>query len=316
MRCPARLLLAALVGTSIACRPEVDDDASRVSGASILAVRAEPAEARANETVHLTALYTDGTTGVADASLAWSFCSERRPLAEPSPVDPECLSGVAIHAIGTGARVPATVPREACRVFGPDRPLARPGEPAGRPVDPDDTGGFYQRGVVGGSGAAFALFDVRLRCALPSATQDVALDFERRYRSNENPTIAGIARVRENAEEPILDNVELRASPGETVRLRVAWPECAEGPCGGAEHYVSYDVGSRSIAPRRESMMVTWRATRGRLAFPRTGRGETEQITATENDFVAPAAGRATVFIVLRDARGGTAFRSVSVRVE
>jgi len=296
-----------------ACRPEIDDDASRVEGPRILAVRAEPAEARVNEKVVLTALYTDGSKAVADAPLGWSFCNARKALAEPDPIDPGCLSGSAARALGAGGSVPTTVPRDACRAFGPDRPLGKPGEPAGRPADPDSTGGFFQPGVVGGAGASPALFEVRVRCTLPSVPQQVSLDFEQRYRANANPEIAAVARVSGATVEAVGDD-GLRAARGETIRLRVSWPDCVgDAPCGGAERYVSYDPSTRALVDRRESIAVSWLTTSGSFVAPRTGRSETDTTTSVENDWVAAGAG--SIFIVVRDARGGVTFRTIPVQI-
>jgi hypothetical protein len=313
--------LAAATIALVACRPELDDDASRVDGPRVLAVRAEPAEARPNEQVTLTALYTDGTRAIVDAppvSLAWSFCTARRPLAEPGPIDPACLSGAAARPIGNGsARVVTTVPRDACRAFGPDRPLAKAGEPAGRPADPDGTGGFFQPGLVGGGGASPSQFELRIRCTLPSVTQQVALEFEQRYGVNTNPELALVARVRGDLVEPLADGVELHAAPGERIRLRVGWPDCPDATaCGGAERYVSYDVDARRLVDRRESLAVSWLTSAGTFVAPRTGRGEGDLATTSENEWIAPEATKdGTLFIVLRDARGGAAFRTLPVHV-
>lgn len=203
-------------------------------------------------------------------------------------------------------------------MFGPDRPLGKPGEPAGRPADPDGTGGFFQPGLVGGGGAKATLFEVRLRCALPSATQSVSLEFEHRYRPNANPTIARVEHLQGEVSSVIAEDGDLRLRPGESARLRVWWPDCGEdAPCGGAERYVSYDAEARALVDRRESMTVSWLTTRGQLASPRSGRGDAEQATSADNDLTAPAeVGEATLFIVLRDARAGFPFRSIGVRVQ
>ena len=301
-----------------ACRPEIDDDASRVEGPRIVAVRTDPAEGRPGEAVTLTALFTDGASAVVDAPLVWSFCSTRRALAETAPIDPACLSGAAVRTIpGASARVAAEMPRDACRIFGPDLPLGKPGEPSGRPADPDGTGGYFQPGLVGGAGARPALFDVRVRCTLSSVTQQVSLDFEARYRANANPEIDRLARIRGDEVEPIAEGAPLDVTAGETARLQVGWPDCSgDAPCGGAEHYVAYDVSTRALVDRREAIAVSWLTTSGTFSAPRTGRSEADLATSSESDFTAPSTpGAGTIFVVVRDARGGTAFRSIPVRV-
>lgn len=305
-----------LVGLAlfVGCRPEIEDDASRVEGPRILAVRAEPAEARPNEKVTLTALYTDGAAAVAGAPLGWSFCVARKPLAEPGSVDPGCLAGESAVVLGGGSSVVASLAADACRAFGPDRPIAKAGEPAGRPADPDATGGFFQPGLVRGGGASTTLFEVRLRCALPSAPQTISRAFEQRYVANTNPEIATVERVRAGAVETV--GAELRVGAREEVRVRVSWPACAAAPCGGAEPYVSYDSAGRGLVDRREALVVSWLTSAGTWLSPRTGRSENDPVTSTESTFVAPASGTGTLFFVLRDARGGVAYRTVPFVVQ
>lgn len=300
----------------VGCRPDIDDDASRIDRARVLAVRSDPPEAKPNEKVSLTALYTDGSRVVTNAPLGWSFCNARRALAEPGPIDPGCLAGTTATRIGGGGAVPATLSRDACRAFGPDRPFAKPGEPAGRPADPDPTGGFFQPGIVVGAGIDPAKFEVRVRCSLPSVPPEVSLAFEQRYRTNTNPEIAAVVRIGPNGDAPIGD--ELRASPGESIRLRVSWPHCTSAaPCGGAEPYVSFDPASRKLVDRREALVVSWLTTAGTFVAPRTGRDEPDFETSTDDTFVAPnEAATGTIFVVLRDARGGVGFRAITLRVD
>jgi len=292
-----RVLLTLLVVVA-GCRPELEDDAAVVSSPRVLAVRSEPAEAKPNEKVSLVALYTDGSR-VASVPLGWSFCAARRALSEPGPIDPACLEGTANIAIASPAA--ATIPRDACRAFGPDRPLAKPGEPSGRPSDPDATGGFYQVGVVAGSAARPVMFETRIRCALPSVTQDVAAAYEQRYRANQNPEIARIVA----REDHLVDVAAagLNAAPGERVRVRVEWPETS------AELFTVFDQETRALVDRRESLTVSWLASGGvSIPIARTATGE--------NDITMPsAAGEATLFVVLRDSRGGVAFKDVRVTI-
>lgn len=319
----ARVALAALavVVPGLGCQPSFDDDPSRVEGARILAVRADPPEVRPGEAVSLSALATDGRT-VQVTPLDWSLCNARRALTEPSPVDPACLPGSAARtAVGRGEIVRATVPREACRTFGPDRPLGKPGEPAGRAADPDGTGGFYQPGFAGVAGVpdvAEVGFGVRIRCGLPSATQDVVAELERTYRNNMNPSIASVTRS--DAPELALNaTTPLRVARGATARLRVAWPACPDpaAACAGAERFLAYDPTTRRLVPRREALQVAWLSTSGSFDTPRTGRDEADEATASDNAFVAatdPSEG--AIFVVLRDARGGVDFRTIPVVVE
>lgn len=297
-----------------ACKPSLDDDRSRVDRPRILAVQSEPAEAKPGEVVVLRALYTDGAHELDVAPLAWGFCATRPALAEPTALSEACLSNAegGRRSIGSGISVSATVPADVCRLFGPDPPLGKPGESAGRPADPDATGGYYQPGIVGGQDLDDASFDVRVRCGLPGATQAVVAELERRYRPNVNPKFA---TVRAN-DETIADDANVTVAPGASLRVRAEWPACGEDTCDGAENYVVFDTAARVLVPRREAMRVAWLATAGHFDAGSTGREESDLATDTDNVWTAPAeSGDVTLWLVLRDSRGGVSFRAIRVRV-
>jgi hypothetical protein len=315
-------LTLTLTLASAACRPSLDDDLSHVDGPRILAVEMVPAEARPGETVRMRALYTDGTSSMADAPLAWSFCVARRAPAEPTSLSAACLEGAegALVSLGVAPVVQGSVPADACRQFGPDRPLGKPGEPAGRAADPDPTGGYYQPGIVRAQGASDAIFELRLRCGLAGATQEAVAEFERSYRVNTNPSVSEVVVTRSDRAEGVEDGAEIVVAPGETIGVRAGWPACTgDAPCGGSERYPAFDVGARALVPRRESMTVSWLATRGRFADARSGRDEQDEGRDVATTWTAPpvgtgAAAPAVVWIVVRDARGGTGMRSFRVR--
>ena len=73
---------------------------------------------------------------------------------------------------------------------------------------------------------------------------------------------------------------------------------------------------SQTVAPRRESMRVSWFSTAGTFDADRTGRTEAETETRTANGWLAPPApGPATIWIVLRDSRGGVDFATYPVTI-
>lgn len=310
------LLLAA------ACKPTLEEDLSRVDRPRILAVQAEPPEAKPGEAVTLRAVYTDGTS-VTAAPLDWSFCVVRRALAEPTSLSGACLSAAegALVGLGSAPEVRGIVPADSCRLFGPDRPLGKPGEPAGRAADPDVTGGYYQPGIVRAPGTEDTSFEVRIRCGLAGATQAEVATFERTYLSNTNPVVSDVLIARGERAVPVADGAEIVAAPGEVLRVVASWPACAPGvACGGAERYPSFDTSARTLVDRRESIRVSWLATQGRLADTRSGRAEDDEATSVETTWTAPPSPRpddmpAVVWLVIRDARGGTGVRSFRVRV-
>jgi hypothetical protein len=305
-----------------ACHPSLDSDLSHVDGPRILAVQSEPPEAKPGEPVTMRALYTDGTTSAPTTPLTWSFCIARRALAEPTALSAACIAGAegALVPLGVAPEARGTVPADACRLFGPDRPLGKPGEPAGRAADPDGTGGYYQPGIARAPGADAAVFEVRVRCGIAGAAQADVAAFERTYRPNTNPVVSEVVVTRGDRVEPVADGAEIVAAPGEGLRVRASWPACdGNGACGGAESYPAFDVAARVLVPRREAMRVSWLATRGRFGDARSGRDETDEARDVETTWTAPVAAdgvtSAVLWIVVRDARGGTGMRSLRVRI-
>jgi len=317
------VVVAVVLGAIAACQPSLDDDPSRVSGPRVLAVQSEPAEAKPGEPVTIRALTTDGVV-TTTPPLTFDFCAARPALAEPTALSAACLEGApgARVRIGTGIDARGLMPNDACRLFGPERPLGKPGEPAGRPADPDGTGGFYQPGIVStlSLGARDdVLFDVRVRCNPSGATQAAVAELERRYRPNTNPVFESVLVERAGvpAPTPVVDASEVVLTPNESITLRATWPACpTEDPCGGAERYVAYDPAARVVVARRESIRASWLASNGALASARTGRAEDDEARDLTTTWRAPAsASTSTIWIVLRDARGGTSWRTVVVRV-
>lgn len=319
----ARAVAVVLVVAAAACQPTFDDDPSRVTGPRVLAVRSEPAEAKPGEAIEIRALYTDGVT-TAVRPLAFDFCTARPALAEPTAVASACIEGVsgARARIGLGAEARGTMPSEACRLFGPERPLGKPGEPAGRPADPDGTGGFYQPGIVSIPALdvrAESLFEIRVRCNPSGATQAAVAELERRYRANSNPALESLVVERAGAPTPafVAEASEIAVAPNELITLRVTWPQCpTEEPCGGAERYVAYDPAARVVVARRESIRASWLASNGEIGAARNGRAEDDESRDLATTWRAPAStSTSTIWVVLRDSRGGTVWRTVVARV-
>jgi len=304
-------LLPALLAAP-ACLPDFVDDTTRVTAPRVLALRAEPAEAAEGESVTLEALVAS-PPGKDPPLPAWSLCVDRKPLSELGPVSPRCLSGPVPGAdiatpIESTPPVQATLPEKACQLFGPDRPDPKPGEPSGRPVDPDPSGGFYQP-VLAWLGSEPVLSGIRLGCGLLGAPPDVTKAYAQRYHPNRNPELEPLELLRSDGSvEPFEDDAVHELRPGERVRLRVKWPECPEeGECGGAEHYVVYDALSQTLVEQSESFVVSWYATAGLFAEPRTEGtfGDPGEPAGTFNTWTAPTAGTADVWAVAHDDRGG-----------
>jgi hypothetical protein len=339
-------LLIAVGSALFGCVPEFDDDTSRVVSPRILALQASPAEVRdrVDETATVTALLA-GPAASETPEIFWSLCVDRKPLSELGPVSARCIEspepGPEIaESLGTGNSVDVPIPETACQLFGPQRPDPKPGEPSGRPVDPDPTGGFYQP-VLAWLGSTAVLGAVRLGCPLRD------IDFNRRYRPNENPALTALDAVRGDgsvlafeADEPVT------LGAGERIRLRASWvacpavDACGDGICGpdeaqttcvdsgddcaaprgctGAERYVYFDGLAQSVTDRFEALSVSWYATDGTFDAPRTGGSAdagADGGPGSSNGYVAPGAGTVELWAIVRDDRGGTAWRSGTITI-
>jgi len=300
-----------------ACVPDIGDDTSLVSGARVLAIAADPPEVGEGDAVNLSALVaSEAESGDA---VSYFSCRARKPLSELGPVAPSCLSGSGdtLVALGSGASVSSAIDRGACSVFGPRRPSAEPGQPAGRAADPDATGGFYQPVMAELPGQLAVLGGVRLDCGLPSADREQVIEYNQRHRINQNPRIDRLEALRgETWTEIVPAGAPPRIGVGERLALRVHWAECAaDERCTGAETYVMYDTEATALVDRTETLLATWYATAGDFDAPRTEA--TGPAPETENAWSAPAEpGPVRLWVVLRDGRGGVGYGVYRLEIE
>lgn len=331
--------------TLVACVPEFEEHLSEVYAPRVVGVVSQPAEAREGEAVQLQALVT-APPGQAAAAPTYGFCLARKPLSELGPVDPACLDSRAsaeiLAQLGSGASVSAAVPADACRRFGPRRPEPKAGEAAGRPVDPDPTGGYYQPVLTWLDSSALTLGATRLDCGLAGAPRDSQLEFRQRYRKNENPAPTAFVILRTDGSELELGSELVELTPDEAVTLELRWPGCprssvcGDGVCGaaedvvscaddcktprgcaGAETYAYYDPATNSVIDRREGLVVSWYGSDGSLEFSQGGVSESEpEAVATSVPYRTPAQEtELTLWAVLRDERGGSSLREGRVRI-
>ena len=201
-----RISLALLMMLSVvACVPDLDTDESRVDAPRVLAVVAEPAESRPGTKVTYTALIADGSGERDDGIVAWFYCLAQKPLAQLGPVDPQCFDRGAgkLDRIGGGFEVEGSVPSNACALFGPNIPAPEEGEEPGRPVDPDDTGGYKQPVVLGfnaGAGDELVLYEQRISCDLAGVSADTAAEYRLRYHANQNTGLRDVLAARADGE--------------------------------------------------------------------------------------------------------------------
>jgi hypothetical protein len=336
-----RAVLAALLLTA-GCVPEIEDDLSTIRGPRLLALQATPAEAKPGGKTTLRALVAT-PDGVAAPTVDFSLCLARKPLNQLGAVNQACLEPSpgtgAVSELGRGFEVDAELPPDACQKFGPQEPPSESGKPSGRPVDPDVTGGFYQPFVVSLEGQR-DVGAVRIDCDLTRVARDQSIKFRQQYRTNQNPELAKV----ESAELGELNEdltPTLRA--GATLELSASWDVCPttsscgdglctanEEPgtcpedcttpvgCTGAEPYVRYDADAQRVLPRREAISVAWYTSRGRFRAEQTGFDEAESATksATSNAWlVGSEPGPATLWLVIRDTRGGQSWKTFHFEV-
>jgi len=291
---------AGLAACALSCVPNLSNDDSLIDSTRVLAVRADPAEAKPGATVTFTALVAGSTGTVPSAPVAWDFCTAPKPLTDDNIVSDACLDSSSLVGAGTGESTVATTPTNGCSLFGPDTP------PGGfRPVDPDETGGYYQplRAELPGTDATFEL--ARIQCDLANAPSAAVIQFTASYHANLNPTLSPLTATIGGTTAQLAS-----VHAGARVILTASWPATS------AETYAYFDPSSQTVITRRESMQVAWYSTAGSLDTESTGRAEDDPATQTTDGWSAPAAaGTAHLWIVLRDSRGGVAFASYDVAV-
>lgn len=334
-----RLSLLLPLWAATACVPDFEDDLSHIDEPRVLALRATPAEAKQGGATELEALVAV-PEGQPVPTVRFGLCLARKPLTQLGPVNQACLASSSspevLAPLGAGHRVAATVPAEACRFFGPLQPPAEAGMPSGRPVDPDVTGGFYQP-FVARLGAAAAVGAIRIDCDL-NAARDDSVAYRREYRSNENPLLSRVSAGDSELDEA----VTTVATAGQRLVLDAEWlacpttSSCGDGyctanedqascaadcmephGCPGAERYVWYDADQHRVEPRREGITVAWYTSRGQFENQQTGSSEDEaNVTETSNAWLVPRdAGPATVWLVIRDSRGGQSWKTFHFEV-
>jgi hypothetical protein len=320
----AGLCAGAVLALTLACKPNLGSPPSIVDGLRLLAVRGLPAEAAEGTSVTYDVLAVDEMGRVANPTVGWYQCDERKPPAEGNAVAAACLSTDKMET--TGTTFMANVPVGACKRFGPQTDVDK-NNVSLRPNDPDVTGGFYQpvRARLTKDGAeslAFAL--ERIKCPLTNTPPDATGTFNATYKLNVNPTIASLTLDPDGQPDPLYTRAAKAPAPpppttpvtgvgpGAGFDLELAWSD--DSP----ESFPVWNPTTQAIDTHREAMSVSWYATDGSFEHDRTGRGETEMDLSTRNRWTAPPVATATlvhVWIVLRDSRGGIDFAESLVEV-
>ena len=305
-----RLALIALL--LVGCKPDLGSPTSLVTGPRILGVKTDPPEVSPGMPVKTDLLVVD-PTGRLSPQAMWSLCLAHKPPAENNVVSNDCSqAGKQLEPIiESGPRVTVTIPASACALNGPDTPPTKMGEPPLRPRDADVTGGYYQPiEVKVGAVRSFVL--ERISCNLPNVSQDVAKEFQDRYKANTNPAFLRLL-VGGLELPPVVEGsgpATVHVMPGQGVAFEAAWtPE-------SREKFPVYDLARRAVVDRTEELTVSWFATGGEFDRDRTGTTEADTASSIANTWVAPTApGPVHLWIVLRDNRGGLDFREYLITV-
>lgn len=293
----------------MACVPTVDEDPSRAERDQILAIRFEPAEAEPKAPTSVTALFV-GDADSGEPAVAFDLCLARKALSELGPVAPECVANGpehedAVRYLGMGGAVDFVVPDDACRSFGPQRPEAEPGQPPGRPADPDPTGGYYQP-VIARLGNT-ALGGLRLDCGLPGASQEQVAEYNRNYEPNTNPSLERVAlRIGDGSWRDAAEEDSLSVPPDTIVRIRTEW--------SAPQTYQLLSTEERVLERREEIYLASFYSSVGGFVSHRIAVDERSRADA---EWRSPRnAGVVRIWAIVRDGRGGVGWASFGLNVE
>jgi len=281
------------------CDEPLDRRLAIIDEPRLLAILAEPAEAKPGETVTYNALVASPDGPIAMPP-HWAFCTAGKPPTEDNVVSPACLTDEEIVDLGTQTAISAMLPANACRVFGPEVP-----DVGFRPRDPDPSGGYFQpiRADVGEL-RAFGLS--RITCNLPDAPLEVSREYRDRYAPNISPGLVELAISTRDGLGVPYDDVPANAE----LVLEVAWTSASVEP------YVWYDRSNARLVDRVEAMRVSWYATAGELLVDATATVEGDGAPSVTTSYRAPSTpGPAWLWIVLRDSRGGIATQTIPLTI-
>ena len=308
------LLFAGLVAGSVAlgCKPEVGQAPSLITNYALLAVKGEPPEAKPDENVVYSFLLASPEGTVTDTTAGWDVCETPKPPAESNSVAGACNPPA--PGPTRGQTFAAPVLTKACMLFGPIAPPVATGQPSIRPRDPDSTGGYYLPvrvkfpDLATGSLTGFAF--ERISCNLANAATDLVAEYDKRYQPNNDPGIATTDVSRADGSSFNLDSGSPTIAPGESVVFQATFAD------GSAETFPVLNPTGDALVDQTEDLYMSWFATSGSFEHDRTGVAGTQTATSTSNAWRAPGTAMPVyLWLVLRDSRGGTAFRSYSIQV-
>lgn len=305
MRRALPALLALLAGCDTGFRTE-----DLVQNLRVLGINSTPADLRPGETAQLGSLILDPSRPGEVSTVLWlgcepdpynlnrSACSDPAVLNDPSQLTAGGALPPGVKVIGFNAQAAYAAPAGLFDALAPDD----------------------QRRQIGTAGQVIA-FAVAEQVS-PAATQEELAALFQRARDGQVRSLLTLYRIHisespERNSNPVVaavdvglerwpDGAAFTVLPGEPVSLDV------EVPDDSFETYTDYPP--EGPTPRTERLLAAWYVTAGALTHVRTAvrEGEVRTIfTAPGNDEKHPVPDRRTgsLYVVLRDTRGGQAWR-------
>jgi hypothetical protein len=320
------LLLACLV--TAACAPDLGPPSSLVNGPRILVVRGTPPEALPGGPADggivydVLAVTPDGRPLANGTS--WDYCTTPLPPTTNNVIGPDCLDGGVASLGADGPSAQATMPQNACSLYGPDQPPPMMGQPPARPPDPDATGGYYQSLLVGVTfpGADGGFYQAagleRVQCNLPDAPLEISSEYNATYVRNSNPVLLGVTAMLDGGSATPLVGagdggaaVPFIVPVGGTAWLEASWP------ASSVETFPVFDRETRTLVTEKEVLTVAWYATSGAMSHDLVVRvGEDPSTVAANSWSAGDAGGLVHLWVVLRDDRGGVDFGEYAFTVQ
>ncbi len=304
----------ASLAASASCAPDLNVRASRVVQTRVVAVRATPAEARPGDTVSWEAIVVSPLPTPAPTT-AWAMCLRPRSAADSITVTGACLQApdtnpaAVVVALPTTApfQAQATIPSDACSKIGPDVPRTSATGEQQRPPDADITGGYQlpiRVALTDQTGTDISFDRQRVRCNLASAPAAAARDYDARYKTNENPAIIGL-KLGDTVTTP--EGATFVAQGAAQVTMVVGWDPSSQ------ETYVLFDPVQRAVVERRENLEIAWYTNGGEFEHDRTTPDDGQPLSTNVLKLDAGRTGPVTVWVVLRDDRGGVGTASTTI---
>ena len=323
------LLLALACGLSISCVPDLNVKASRVDQTRVVAVRATPAEATPGQMVNWQAVVVAPLQHQANTQIQWALCQAPRNPSDSITVTMTCLGDPDVPgpALGDGGVTPPTVtslpgmtgsvaqaviPSDACRKIGPEVSAMGAGGVKQRPPDADITGGYQLPlrlvafDASGGDPRVDVSFDrQRVHCNLANAPAEAARDYAKRYKANQNPELQAIALA--GVVGAADGSARYQVPRGTKIPVQLLWPDAAR------ETYVLFDPVQRAVVERTETLDVSWYTNGGEFERDRTTQDGDAPSSSNTLVLDQGAVGPVTLWVVLRDERGGVGAGTLTI---